>query len=113
MDNALGAAFRAALYRFDAPEGELLLQVDEPNAALSRLLQSSDAASMAVLTAFNPQAVRHDDRVNLESQERLRRELAARGFTAVQGRNEDANGEWLEDSFLVPGISLRDANALE
>jgi hypothetical protein len=111
MDEAKRAGFRATLYRFESPEGNLLLRVDVPNAALSELLRARRAGSAAVLTAFNPQANRRARSANLHAQEVLRRNLETGGFTLLPGRNEDPAGEWVEESFLVPGISLTDARS--
>jgi hypothetical protein len=111
MDDARRAAFRATLYRFEIPEVSLLLRVDAPDAALCALLRARRAGSAAVLTAFNPQARRQDHSANLHAQEMLRRDLESAGFTLLRGRNEDPAGEWVEESFLVPGISLTDARS--
>lgn len=113
MDNALRAAFRATHYRFDASDGELLLTVDAPSTDLAALLRSHGAASMAALTAFNPQGKVQLPSVNDRAQDLLRRDLAAGGFNFLPGRNEDPTGKWpVEESLLVLGISLADARAL-
>lgn len=112
MNEALRAAFRATLYQFDSPEGELLLRVDAPNAALVRFLRGQGADSMAVLTAFNPQARQQEIAANRASQELLRRDLTAAGHVLLPGRNVDPAGQWpVEDSFLVPGINLQAARS--
>jgi hypothetical protein len=112
MDDKLRAAFRATLYRFDSPGGELLLRVDAPNAALARFLSDNHADSMAVLTAFNPQAQQQDIAANCASQDLLRRDLAAVGYSLVTGRHEDPAGRWpVEESFLVLGINLQAARS--
>jgi|AAFX01.2.fsa_nt_gi hypothetical protein len=111
MDEALRAAFRATCYQFDTPQGRLQLRIDEPDPALQALLRNHAAGSAAVLTAFNPQANRRDQSANLQAQQILRRDLAAQGFTLYPGRNDDPAGEWVEESFLVVGISRRDARS--
>jgi hypothetical protein len=112
MNDAQRAAFRATRYCFNSPDGELSLTVDMPSSALSSLLHGHRAESMAVLTAFNPQGQRRDPSANLDAQEQLRHELGTGGFAFLPGRNEDPAGEWVEESFLVFGISLAEARNL-
>ena len=47
MDNEQLRAFRLTDYLVDAPDGKLLLKVDEPNEALAGLLRSRGAAGAA------------------------------------------------------------------
>ncbi|MEO6081042.1 MAG: DUF3293 domain-containing protein [Steroidobacteraceae bacterium] len=113
MDDARRKAFLAAIYRFDSEDGELLLTVDSPNAALLDLLHSRGTQSAAVITAFNPQGRRQDDTLNRAAQDVLLRDLTTAGHDIFPGRNEDPDGRWpVEASFLVLGISLSAARAL-
>jgi hypothetical protein len=106
MDEALRAAFRATRYCFDSPDGELVLRIDTPNAALRALLRSQHSDCAAVLTAFNPQGRQRNRAANLAAQTQLQRDLGAAGFTLLGGRNEDPAREWVEESFLVIGIDM-------
>ncbi len=113
MEDSLLAAFRAARYRFDHPDGELLLAVDVPSPALAALLRSRGADCMAVLTAFNPQGRRQDHASNRIAQDLLLQDIQSAGHAFLPGRNEDPAGQWpAEESFLVPGISATAALAL-
>ncbi len=75
MQDALLTAFRAAHYRFDTAEGELLLMVDLPNPALAALLRDRGADCTVVLTAFNPQGCRQNAVANRETQGMLLRDI--------------------------------------
>jgi hypothetical protein len=113
MNNAQRAAFRATRYHFDSPDGELLLQVDVAHAGLAALLRRHGAGCAAVVTAFNPQAIRQDDARNLAAQTSLHGDLTAAGVTFLAGRNEDPSGQWpSEPSCLMIGMPLAEARAL-
>lgn len=113
MQDALRAAFRTTEYRFATPDGELLLKVDEPNPALGALLRRFGASSMAVVTAFNPRALRQEDTANHAAQARLVGVVTGRGYSFIAGRNEDPGGTWpVEESLLIMDISLPAASEL-
>jgi hypothetical protein len=113
MRDAQRAAFRATHYRFDYPDGELLLTVDAPSAILAALLRSNGVETMAVLTAFNPGGNLQAPPINVRAQQLLLDDLAAGGFSLFSGRNEDPSGEWpVEQSFLVLGITLGQARKI-
>jgi hypothetical protein len=111
MNQGLEQAFRAAIYRVLLPGGDLLLKVDAPSPALATVLNVHGAASMAVLTAFNPQGQLRDKQLNCQAQQQMRRNLIEAGFQVLPGRNEDPTGQWpMEESFLVLGIPLSSAH---
>lgn len=113
MDPALDAAFRAARYRFRTQMGEMELSVDVPSAALAGLLQAHGAKSMAVLTAFNPQGRRQDERRNRDAQRELLQQLTASGCVLYPGQNEDPAGRWpVEQSVLALDLDLAEAHRL-
>lgn len=107
------AAFRAARYRVPAPEGDLLLAVDHPNPELAALLRNRNAASMAILTAFNPAGVLQHQDLNRAAQARLMRDLQLSGHQFLTGCNEDPKQCWPDEpSLLVLEISLPEARCL-
>ena len=113
MDDVQRTAFRRTHYRIDAPGGELLLKVDEPNRKLADLLRNHRATCAANLTACNPQGQLQDDVANRKAQEQLRHELVAAGYFLLTGRNEDPLGLWpVEESFLVLAISRPAARSI-
>jgi hypothetical protein len=105
LDERLHAAYRATLYRFDAPGGELQLQVDCSSLALQRLLQHARQPCAAVLTAFNPGSVLQEESRNLRAQSALAEELQCVGLNCIPGRHEDPDGRWpTESGLLVLGL---------
>ncbi|MET0279833.1 MAG: DUF3293 domain-containing protein [Steroidobacteraceae bacterium] len=113
MDAALEAAFRSTHYHVLAPAGEFVLLVDVHSEPLRQLLHSAGQPHAAVLTAFNPGALRRAAAANCAAQEALRQELVALGCTVVAARNVDPRGEWpVETSVLVPGLPEAQARRL-
>jgi hypothetical protein len=113
MQDALLTAFRAAHYRFDTVEGDLLLMVDLPNRALAALLHDRGADCTAVLTAFNPQGSRQNNAANRQAQDMLLRDIQSGGYAFLPGRNEDPCGEWpVEESFLILGMDIATGQTL-
>jgi hypothetical protein len=112
MEKELESAFRRTNYRVFA-DTTLLLRVDRAEPALRVLLHEADADSAALLTAFNPGGLRQPPFRNRQSGQRLGRELARAGFTAIAGRNEDPHGRWpVEPSLLVLALPWPRAHAL-
>ena len=102
----LRRAFSLAQYRFEVPEGELLLQIDIENDALRRLLAAIAQDCAAAITAYNPGGKVQDEASNHRAQQQLDAELRSLGFSCFPGRHEDADGRWpAEFSTLAVGIS--------
>jgi hypothetical protein len=113
MDADLRAAYRATLYRFDVPGGELLLQVDRHSPMLQHLLQRAGQPCAAVLTAFNPGSVLQTADSNRRAQAALESQLRARGLPCITGRHEDPAGRWpAERGLLIPGLGRDETHAI-
>lgn len=113
MHRKLETAFRNTHYLVSTADGELLLRIDRRSPELSALLRDTGAGSAALLTAFNPGARKQAAFLNRRMQRRLRIELAAQGFTMLEGRNEDPRGRWpVEPSLLVLDLQLARAQRL-
>jgi hypothetical protein len=113
MRRELESAFRRTRYRVFAPDGELVLRVDEPAPAMAALLRACMAREAALLTAFNPQGQRQPAFRNRQAQRALRAALLQQGCLVIEGRNEDPRGLWpAEPSLLVLGMSLARAQEL-
>ena len=105
-------AYRATDYRV-TEERAFTLKVDEPSPELARLYEERGVNSAAFITACNPGSRMVGDAENRQRMERLAADVAAVGLTALRGVGEDPAGEWPgEPSFLVPGISLEQAQTL-
>jgi hypothetical protein len=106
-------AYRDALYQVDVAGGSLELRVDVPCESLRQWLAAHHHFCAALLTAHNPGSERRADSVNQEAQRQLQAAIRARGLRFLTGRNLDPRGQWpVEDSLLVPDLSLKEAQAL-
>ncbi|HWH39545.1 MAG TPA: GNAT family N-acetyltransferase [Usitatibacter sp.] len=110
LGNRLLDLYRESTYRFCDDSGIVALRIGEPSAALQALMQSRGVASAAYLTAWNPGSEPLPFEANRERNDRLRAELRSMGFEYLDG--EGGKDEWLEESYLVPGMSLQDAHDL-
>lgn len=115
LDEQLLAAYRATLYRVQAPGRELLLRVDQHNAQLARLLRGAWINRAALLTAWNPGSQPLATERNLVLQKQLVDELEAAGHPCLAGRNEapaQSGAGWDEQSVLALDIDLPAARAI-
>ena len=110
LGNRLLDLYRESTYRFCDDSGIVALRIGEPSAALRALMQSRAVATAAYLTAWNPGSEPLPFEANRERNERLRAELRSMGFEHLDG--EGGKDDWLEESYLVPGLSLEDAHDL-
>jgi GNAT superfamily N-acetyltransferase len=110
LGNRLLDLYRESTYRFCEADGIVALRVGEPSHALRELLQARAASGAAYLTAWNPGSDPLPFEANRARNERLRAELESMGFEYLDG--EGGKDEWLEESYLVIGISLEDAHDL-
>jgi hypothetical protein len=109
----LREAYRATLYRFDTPDGELLLQVDRYSPALQQLLQDTAQTCASVLTACNPGSVLQEEGSNLRAQAALRKALRDLGVACLPGRHVDPEGRWPDEAgILALGIDCAVAHDL-
>jgi len=108
----LAAAYRRAVYRVAAPQGELALAVDEPPAELDAQLAAQGVSTAAFVSASNPGSVRLPDAENRERHLRLIERVAAGGWTSLPGSSSAPDGGWTEESLLVIGIEEKEALAL-
>lgn len=113
MRRELESAFRRARYRVLSSSGELLLRVDESDAALAALLRASGANCASLLTAFNPCGRRQAPFRNRRAQKRLHDALTRAGHVVLLGRNEDPRGLWpVESSVFVFDLPQEDAQRI-
>ncbi|HET7402517.1 MAG TPA: DUF3293 domain-containing protein, partial [Usitatibacter sp.] len=110
LGNRLLDLYRESTYRFCDDGGIVALRIGVPSAALRALMQSRGVATAAYLTAWNPASEPLPFEVNRERNDRLRAELRSMGYEYLDG--EGGKDDWLEESYLVPGMSLEDAHDL-
>jgi hypothetical protein len=108
---SLEAAYRAAVYRVDAPEGPFILRAGQSSPEADALLRRHGHACWAYLTACNPGSVILSSEENLARSAQLRERLA--GWPFLEGEGSAPDGSWPgEKSFLVLGIDEPVAHAL-
>jgi len=109
----LVAAFRATVYRVEAPCAPFELRVGRPSAALDRELARAGARRWAWLTAVNPGARVAGAEANARRLRRLDAELARRGLAWLPGVARDPAGAWPDEpSRLVFALEIEAARAL-
>jgi putative PIN family toxin of toxin-antitoxin system len=109
-DVALLLAYEMSEYIVFEPK--LAFRIGEPNEALDELLESHGERTAAFVTASNPRSKPHSKEENQAANARLleSQRLLCRTWLAGEGRSPDAS--WAEQSFLILGIPLAEAEAL-
>ena len=108
---SLVQAFRATRYVILlAPE--IVMVPGERSAALARLHADLGVQCSGFVTAWNPQAHRHELHDNDVAQARLAQALAAGGWRTRPAVHRAPQGDWDESSFWVPGIDRAALGAL-
>ncbi len=118
-NEALDAAYRAALYHADLPTGRVTLCVGERTQALDSLLTDTGHASWTFLTAHNPYSNRLTPTENAARHAELLEVIAATGLPQFPGEGAanpdgpDWPADWpAEISLLILGLPEADALAL-
>jgi hypothetical protein len=108
----LAAAFRATTYQVESADGVFGLRLGELNPAFDAFLARHGAVRWALITAYNPGAVRQDDE-NPERQRRLQERIEVLGWTSFPSRNIADDGEWPEEpGFLLLHVGEEEVRAL-
>ncbi len=106
-------AYRRTLYRVRIGASRTIeIRVGRRTAELDRLLFDAGKRRWAFLTACNPGARRLGPSENGSRTRALRRALRAGRHMCFPGTGGADSGGWEEESFLVLGIALRDAERL-
>jgi hypothetical protein len=110
---ALIAAYRAAWYRVELPDGAETLRIGAPAPRTQAWLRAQGRAGAVFVTACNPRGERRDDAANRAAMACLRAVVAARPWPFLAGAGGDDAGRWApEPSLLVARDSVEDAAAL-
>ncbi|SEA30465.1 MAG: DUF3293 domain-containing protein [Candidatus Thiothrix putei] len=113
MTSELLAAYHAAHYQVQDPQGAFTLRTDSPSPELAALLRTRGHNCAAFITACNPHSWPLSEAENASAQQQLAAELAQYGYTTIPAIGLDPAGEWQgEASFLVPGLDLENAKSL-
>ena len=80
---------------------------------LAQLLDETQYASAAVISAYNPYSQQQDDQQNRKAHEAFRDFLDHHSYMFIEGMNIDPAGQWpIEKSFCILGIKQTLAQAL-
>lgn len=110
IDPALLRAYQQTEFIVSTPDGEITLQVGQPNPELDHLLNDYGATSCAFITAWNPSSVKLAQDENTRRQNDLVAEVRRRGYALLAGRGVGHDGKWPpEDSILIVGASRTEA----
>jgi hypothetical protein len=113
ISHELIAAYRATDYRVRLPGSVITLRVDQYSEPLARLHDERDVRSSAFITAYNPYSRQASQQENTIAQQALLFELAARGFSRMEGEGAAPTGDWPpEPSVLVIGATFQAAQQL-
>ncbi len=93
-------------------EPELVLKIGVPSPRLDALLEKEGAPFAAFVTAANPRSKPHSAEENAKALAGLDQLVAASGYPSRHGEGRESNGDWVEPSRLVIGITRENAEAL-
>lgn len=102
----LEAAFRAAIYRVDLPEGQFDLRIGVADSAFDDCLRRRGVQCWGIVTAYNPGGVLFSADENLLGQARLCERLKGLGWEFFSACNLDPLGDWPPE----PGCLVLDAD---
>jgi hypothetical protein len=89
------------------------LAIDIASSALLALHATHQVTSSAFITACNPFSQAYVESDNVDRQRALSSDLHQRNLTCIDGIGQHPSNQWPgEQSFLVLGVSLEDANIL-
>ncbi len=103
----LRAAYRATVYRVQAPHGVIDIRIGERHAALDALLAAHAARHWLWITAFNPASRRLSDSANEARHRRLLEALRSRRLPSYPATAIALAGDWPpERGVLVLGAGV-------
>jgi hypothetical protein len=109
----LEAAYRRTIYEVQAPDGLMLLRIDEPSPRLQQVHAGLGVGESVFMTAWNPHSVPQCAPRNAVAQARLDVRLAALGLTVWPGRGRDPEDRWpAEQSLFIAGLAREAAAQL-
>ena len=112
-EQQLRRAYLATCFRVTEASPPFTLRIGERSAELLDLFTSSDVASAAYLTAWNPRSEMQADDVNAAAQAQLVARLVAVGHRCLAGIGLDPSGQWPgEASVLALGVGREQAGEI-
>lgn len=112
-ENELAAVFRNATYIVSVPTGELHLHIGVRSPAMQRLLEDCSPPCAAIITAYNPNAIKQSHEANDAAQAQLLSRLHRQGFRHLTGHNCAPGGSGpVEPTAVVLGVTKNRAEQL-
>lgn len=99
----LEAAYRAAIYRIDLPDGPLDLRIGQAAPRLAAWLAEKRCDGFVVITAYNPASVMQPLAVNAAQQQKLLQRVRKLGCPLLTGCNHAPGGEWPDEPSVLAG----------
>ena len=113
MNHRLDAAYRAASYVVQGPDGPIAIRVDDGSPALDDLLVGHGTRCWAFLTACNPGSTPLSDDENCQRMAELQLLVSDAAYPFYPGEAVADDGGWpVEPSLLIVGIATEDAATL-
>jgi hypothetical protein len=88
------------------------LKISQPSEPLANLFLQHKANCAAFITACNPFSSKLGNAANVARQSELAKELMQRELNIIEGEGRHPSGEWVEPSYLVLGLSLKETKEL-
>lgn len=114
VSNDLIAAYGAALYNVDIPDGAIMtLRIGQADDACDQVLRVHNATRAALITAYNPRSRLMMAAENESAHAALREAVMRMGKAALPSRASDPAGIWpVEPGLFIIDISESDARAV-
>ncbi len=107
------SAYRQTTYRIHAVNGPVDIRIGVRNAALDRILDEHEVSEWVFVTGSNPASQKLPEQENARRNAELEQALRKARRRYLQGAGVADNPGWQpERSFLVLGMSKRDATAM-
>ena len=91
---------------------QIVIAIGENNEHLDKLLMRNGSQTAALLTAWNPEGKKVSQQENLKAMESLELALNEMKLPFLPGMGSDPKGAWKEESYLILGIALDQAESL-
>lgn len=113
ITDSLRAAFLNTNYVVFAPNASITLRIGQYSTNLTKLMSERNTNSVAILTAYNPDATPADVKTNLDAQKLLLDSIHKRHVSYFLGENVAPDGDGpQEPTIVVMGMQLEQARAL-
>jgi hypothetical protein len=109
---SLRKAYRETRYTTFLPAGDAVICIGQTSAAADDWLAEVGQRSAIFFSAQNPMSRQLTQDDNEHRHDQLLEAVKQSGRPAVEGRGRGASGDWSEDSVLIAGLDVQQANRL-